>query len=150
MLKEPGPVFRVKLYEDDPRFLPKRATEGAAGWDIRAREEGTIDPGQRVLVPAGFSLQMHRGWECQVRPRSGLALRNGIMVLNSPGTIDADYRGEVGVILLNTSLQGFRYGVGDRIAQIVFSRVWDVVLKTTESLEQSTRGSGGFGSTGKT
>lgn len=132
--------------------LPNKATQGAAGFDLRAAvpaETGLrIEPGHRVLVPTGLSLAIPAGYEGQVRPRSGLALRFGVTVLNSPGTIDCDYRGEVGVILINHGAAPFMVERGDRIAQIVIAKVAECVFEAVEDLTGSDRGADGFGSTG--
>ncbi len=129
--------------------LPEYQSEGASGADVRARltEEIVLAPGARVLVPTGLHLQIPRGLEAQVRPRSGLAARNGISVLNAPGTIDSDYRGEVQVLLVNLGSEPFRISNGDRIAQLVFSPVVRVSFRE-QQIDQTIRGSGGFGSTG--
>ncbi len=130
--------------------LPKAATRGSAGVDLAAAIEGevTIGPGQRELVPTGFSLSIPRGFEGQVRPRSGLALRHGIVVPNSPGTIDADYRGEVKIILLNAGSEAFVIKRGDRIAQLVIAPVVGSVFTEVDTLDETNRGDGGFGHTG--
>ena len=130
--------------------LPERASSGSAGVDLRAaiEEEWTIHPGQRVLVPTGLIVEIPGGWEGQVRPRSGLAWRHGISLLNSPGTIDSDYRGEVKVILANLGQEDCRIRRGDRIAQLVIASVARVTFVASPSLADSDRGSGGFGSTG--
>ena len=130
--------------------LPSPASSGSAGFDLRAAilEELVLRPGERLLVPTGLVLEIPRGWEGQVRPRSGLALKHGIGILNSPGTIDSDYRGEVGVILVNLGEAPFSLQRGDRIAQLVFSRVEPVEWEEVETLGESSRGGGGFGSTG--
>ena len=133
---------------------PAQASPGSSGYDLRAavQEEQVLAPGQRTLVPTGLFLEIPRGWEGQVRPRSGLALRHGVGILNAPGTIDSDYRGEVGVILINWGAEPFLIRRGDRIAQLVFARVEPVEWREAESLEDldaSDRGSGGFGSTGR-
>jgi dUTP pyrophosphatase len=130
--------------------LPRRASAGASGFDLVACLDGSIEiaPGQVALVPTGLCVEIPRGYEGQVRARSGLALRSAIMVLNSPGTIDSDYRGEVGVILANFGKQSFTVKRGDRIAQMVFSAVCDAVLEEVPDLEGSDRGGGGFGHTG--
>jgi dUTP pyrophosphatase len=112
-------------------------------------EKCTLIPGERKLIKTGLFLEIPEGYEAQVRPRSGLALKNGITVLNSPGTIDADYRGEIGVILINHSSEIFEINSGDRIAQLVFAKVEQAVWYETESLNETERGEGGFGSTGK-
>ena len=135
-------------------FLPEYQSDGASGADLRAllSEDLVLHPGERALVPTGLVLEIPPGVEGQVRPRSGLALRHGITVLNSPGTIDSDYRGEVKIILVNLGIDDFRVKSGDRIAQIVFSPVLRVSFRRAESVTdtsaQGERGSGGFGSTG--
>ena len=130
--------------------LPAPGSPGSAGFDLRAavEEEVVIRPGERLLIPTGLVLEIPRGWEGQVRPRSGLALRHGIGILNAPGTIDSDYRGEVGVILVNLGESPFPVKRGDRIAQLVIARTEAVEWDEAESLEDTGRGSGGFGSTG--
>ena len=131
--------------------LPKYQTLLSAGMDLRAYLEDPIvlKPLQRVLVKTGLFISLHPGYEAQVRPRSGLALKKGISVLNSPGTIDADYRGEIGVILINLSDSDFIIDSGDRIAQIVFAKHETVSWKPVNKLDDSLRGNKGFGSTGK-
>lgn len=131
--------------------LPKRMSSGASGFDLFAAVERTIEiePGKWKLIPTGIAIAMPVGLEAQVRPRSGLALKHGITVLNTPGTIDADYRGEIGVILLNLGDKPFSVKRGERIAQMVFQEVASVELKLVESLEETERGAGGFGHTGK-
>ncbi|MEY3048525.1 MAG: hypothetical protein RL365_563 [Bacteroidota bacterium] len=131
--------------------MPSYETSGAAGMDVRANiiDPICVAPGERVLVPTGLFLEIPAGLECQVRPRSGLASKKGITVLNTPGTIDSDYRGEVGVILINLSNEKFTIEPNDRIAQLVFCPVIQVTLIETGALESSDRGTGGFGSTGK-
>ncbi len=132
--------------------LPSYASVGAAGLDlIAAIHDGdvlTLAPCERGLVPTGLALQLPEGFEAQVRPRSGLALKHGVTVLNSPGTIDADYRGEIRVILINLGQEPFTLRRGDRIAQLVVAQVTRAVLHRADSLEQTERGTGGFGSTG--
>lgn len=130
--------------------LPSYATADAAGMDLLAAVEIdiVIDPGQRVLVPTGIALALPAGYEAQVRPRSGLALKHGITVLNAPGTIDADYRGEVGVILVNLGGEPFAIRRGERIAQMVVAPVTRAILDDVAVLPASARGAGGFGSTG--
>ncbi len=125
-------------------------TGNSAGMDVRAhlQESIVLAPGARHLVPTGLFLEIPAGYECQVRPRSGLALKKGITVLNSPGTIDADYRGEVGVILINHSDENFEITDGERIAQLVFAKFEQASWIQTEELSATERGSGGFGSTG--
>lgn len=125
-------------------------SDGASGFDLRAAVDGDIElqPGERRLVPTGIALELPRGTEGQVRPRSGLASRYGITVLNAPGTIDSDYRGEVGVLLIHHGSEPFPIRRGDRIAQLVFARTIDVELGESDDLAPSGRGAGGFGSTG--
>jgi dUTP pyrophosphatase len=134
------------------RDLPllSSASHGSSGFDLRAaiETEVVIRPGERLLVPTGLALEIPHGWEGQVRPRSGLALRHGIGVLNAPGTIDSDYRGEVGVILINLGEAPFSLKRGDRIAQLVISRVEAVEWEEADSLDATDRATGGFGSTG--
>ncbi|HKJ83880.1 MAG TPA: dUTP diphosphatase [Mariprofundaceae bacterium] len=131
--------------------LPFYATEHAAGMDLRAavEEETVLDPGQRTLVPTGLAMALPEGFEAQVRPRSGLALKHGITVLNSPGTVDADYRGEVGVILINHGDTPFHIRRGERIAQIIVAPVTRAELVEVEQLPNTARGEGGFGSSGR-
>lgn len=130
--------------------LPSYATVDAAGMDLLAavKTDIVIGPGKRVLVPTGIALALPTGYEAQVRPRSGLALKHGITVLNAPGTIDADYRGEVGVILVNLGAEPFAIRRGERIAQMVVAPVARAVLDEVPALPASMRGAGGFGSTG--
>ena len=131
--------------------LPKYETLLSAGMDLRAYLDDPIvlKPFQRVLVKTGLFISLHPGYEAQVRPRSGLALKKGISVLNSPGTIDADYRGEIGVILINLSDLDFEINSGDRIAQMVIARHETISWKVVDKLDNSLRGDKGFGSTGK-
>lgn len=130
--------------------LPAPASPGSAGLDLRAAIAGAllIQPGERVAVPTGLVLEIPVGWEGQVRPRSGLALRHGIGLINAPGTIDSDYRGEVAVLLINLGDQPFTLRRGDRIAQLVLARAEAVEWEEADSLADSSRGDGGFGSTG--
>lgn len=130
--------------------LPEKATELCAGMDLRAAvdRELRIEPGTAASVPTGLKIAVPPGFEAQVRPRSGLALKHRILVPNSPGTIDADYRGEVAVILFNGGTDAFVIRRGDRIAQMVIKQVPDVELVEVEALEETERGAGGFGSTG--
>lgn len=133
--------------------LPAYETEGSAGLDLRAAipegETLTLKPLSRALVPTGLKIAVPQGYEVQVRPRSGLALKFGITCLNSPGTIDSDYRGEVGVILINLGSEDFVINRGDRIAQMVVARHARIAWKAEESLDETGRGGGGFGSTGR-
>jgi dUTP pyrophosphatase len=130
--------------------LPARASSGSSGFDLLACVDSEVElaPGEVILVPTGFCLEIPEGYEAQVRPRSGLAFRSGITVLNTPGTIDSDYRGEVGVVLINFGKTPFTVKRGDRIAQLVFARVCQPVFEDVDCLEDSTRGEGGFGHTG--
>ena len=130
--------------------LPAYATKGSAGMDLTAAIEEAIvlEPGGRTLISTGISLALPIGYEAQIRPRSGLALKNGITVLNSPGTVDADYRGEIKVILANLGTEKFTIERGMRIAQMVIAKHEHVVWDEVESLDESERGEGGFGSTG--
>ena len=132
--------------------LPAYATVGAAGVDLRAnfpdRASVVLAPGARVLVPTGLRIAVPAGYEAQVRPRSGLALRHGITLANSPGTIDSDYRGPLGVIVLNAGQKAFRIDHGMRIAQIVVAPVVRAAFELAETLDDTARGTGGFGSTG--
>jgi dUTP pyrophosphatase len=128
--------------------LPAYATEGAAGMDVVSAEELILAPGARHAVGTGFAMAIPHGYEVQVRPRSGLALKHGITCLNTPGTIDSDYRGEVKVILANLGAEPFEIKRGDRIAQLVPAPVQRATLSEVTSLDETTRGAGGFGSTG--
>jgi dUTP pyrophosphatase len=130
--------------------LPKYETPLSAGMDIRANIDTEVElkPMERKLIPTGIFMEIPEGYECQVRPRSGLALKKGITVLNSPGTIDADYRGEVGVILINLSAENVVIEPAERIAQLVFAKVEQANWNVTGNLSETSRGAGGFGSTG--
>ena len=128
---------------------PAYATDGAAGMDVVSAVEATIAPGARAAIPTGFAIAIPVGYEVQVRPRSGLALKHGVTCLNTPGTIDSDYRGEVQVILINHGQAPFAIARGDRIAQLVPAPVQRAMLDEVETLEDTVRGSGGFGSTGR-
>lgn len=141
-------IQRLPAARDLP--LPSYASPGSSGFDLRAAIDGEVvlRPGERLLVPTGLVLEIPPGWEGQVRPRSGLALRHGIGVVNAPGTIDSDYRGEVGVILINLGEAPFELKRGDRVAQLVIAPVERIEWEEADSLEASGRGSGGFGSTG--
>jgi dUTP pyrophosphatase len=142
-------VRRLPHNQDLP--LPVYATEGAAGMDLLAAvtEPMSIAPGQRTLIPTGLAIALPAGYELQIRPRSGLALRNGIVLPNSPGTIDEDYRGEIQVIVLNTGSEPFRVERGTRIAQAVLAPVVRVAWNEVADLDVTTRNEGGFGSTGR-
>jgi dUTP pyrophosphatase len=141
-------VRRLPGAEDLP--LPEYATPGAAGVDLRAAvdEELTLPPGSRCLVPTGIAIALPEGYEAQLRPRSGLALKHGVTLLNTPGTVDADYRGEVKVILINLGKEPFTIRRGDRIAQLVVQPVTKVKWRETDDLSPTSRGDGGFGHTG--
>jgi dUTP pyrophosphatase len=143
--------MKVKVINKSKHALPNYETMCSAGLDLRACIDApyTLQPLERTLIKTGLFLEIPAGFEAQVRPRSGLALKKGITVLNAPGTIDADYRGEVGVILINLSKQPFVIEDGDRIAQLVFAKVTQAEWELTEDLSKTERGEGGFGSTGK-
>ena len=148
-------AIRLTYLEDADRDIPLPAyeTPGAAGADLRANlpDRGTIDlaPGARALVPTGLRIEIPDGYEVQIRPRSGLALKFGITLPNSPGTIDSDYRGPLGVIVMNAGAEGFRISHGDRIAQMVVAPVVQARFELADSLSETDRGAGGFGSTGR-
>lgn len=141
----------VKIINKSKHPLPHYATQGAAGMDLRANLEDKVilGPLERTLIKTGLFIELPIGYEAQVRPRSGLALKKGITVLNSPGTIDADYRGEIGIILVNLSQESFVIEDGERIAQMIIAQHEQANLKEVSVLEESQRGAGGFGSTGK-
>nr|WP_156787326.1 dUTP diphosphatase [Erythrobacter sp. SD-21] len=128
--------------------LPAYATEGAAGMDVLSAESVTLRPGQRHAVATGLAMAIPHGYEFQVRPRSGLALKHGISVPNTPGTIDSDYRGELKVILINHGADDFAIARGDRVAQLVLAPVTQAAFQEVDELDETTRGEGGFGSTG--
>ena len=140
----------VKIINRSRHQLPEYATALSAGMDIRANidEPVTLQPLERRLIPTGLFISLPEGYECQIRPRSGLALRHGISLVNTPGTIDADYRGEIGVILVNLSSEPFVINDGERIAQMVVSRYSRVEWLCVETLDATDRGEGGFGHTG--
>jgi len=131
-------------------LTPKYETSGSSGMDIAAyiKQDIIINPGEKALIPTGFSLSVPQGYEVQIRPRSGLAAKKGVTVLNTPGTIDSDYRGEIKVILINLSKDVFYVKSGERIAQIVVCPVKQVVVEEVNELSETNRGAGGFGSTG--
>ena len=143
--------MKVKIVNHSPYPCPAYATEQSAGVDLRANLEAPVilHPLQRTLVPTGLHIALPKGYEAQVRPRSGLAARHGITVLNSPGTIDADYRGEIRAILVNLSNDPFEILPGERIAQMVIARHEQVEWEAVDQLDETRRGTGGFGSTGK-
>ena len=142
--------MNVKIINNSGHELPSYATGSSAGMDLRANlsESVTLAPLARTIVKTGLFIELPVGYEAQVRPRSGLAAKKGITVLNSPGTIDADYRGEIGVILVNLSNDAFTIESGERIAQLVISKHEHIAWNEVEVLEESSRGAGGFGSTG--
>ena len=144
-------MLNVQIINKSKHPLPAYATSFSAGMDIRANltEPVTLAPMQRCLVPTGLYIALPAGFEAQIRPRSGLALKKGITVLNSPGTIDADYRGEVCIILVNLSAEPFVIEDGERIAQMVIARHEQAVWQEVEVLDETERGAGGFGHTGK-
>jgi dUTP pyrophosphatase len=142
--------MQVKITNKSKHDLPKYETAGSSGMDIRANidEVVTLKPFERALIKTGLFLEMDVSIECQIRPRSGLALKKGLTVLNTPGTVDADYRGEIGVILINLSEEEVVIEDGERIAQMVFCPIQKVTLTEVMELTDSARGAGGFGSTG--
>ena len=143
-------IKRINLnYDDIP--LPSYATEGSAGMDIRAAVENEliVKPSQVVLVPTNLSVEIPSGFEIQIRPRSGLAANHSVGILNSPGTIDSDYRGEIKIILMNFGKEDFKINRGDRIAQLVAAKIYRASLDETNVLNNSKRGKGGFGHTGQ-
>ena len=141
----------IKIINQSSNPLPAYATKGSSGMDIKANlsEAISIAPQERTLIPTGISLEIPEGYEAQIRTRSGMALKHGIACLNSPGTIDADYRGEIKVILINLSADIQIIHPGDRIAQIIFAKVETVQWIETETINETSRGDGGFGHTGK-
>ena len=143
--------MQVKIVNHSPFPLPAYATALSAGMDLRAdlQEPLTLGPLERAMVPTGLHIELPAGFEAQIRPRSGLAAKHGISIVNAPGTIDADYRGEIKVVLVNLSNEPFAIAPGERIAQMVVARHETVEWVPVETLEESERGSGGFGSTGK-
>ena len=142
---------KVKIISKEGVIIPKYMTEEAAGMDICADLEKPLVLGslERVLVPTGIRLEIPVGYEVQVRPRSGLALKHGLTLLNSPGTIDSDYRGEIGIILVNISKEEYTIQPNERIAQLILGKVYQIEFENVEILNESSRESGGFGHTGK-
>jgi dUTP pyrophosphatase len=140
----------VRIKNTSPHTLPAYETPLSAGVDLRANHGGeiTLKPLERKLIKTGLFIEIPEGYEAQVRPRSGLALKRGLTVLNSPGTIDADYRGEIGVILINLSNEEVSLEDGERIAQLVFAKVEQATWESIDKLSETSRGAGGFGSTG--
>jgi dUTP pyrophosphatase len=143
-------VKRVRRDRDREIPLPRYMTEYSAGMDLYAavEEEVRLDPGERKLIPTGIALSIPEGYEGQVRPRSGMALRAGVTLVNTPGTIDADYRGEVGVLLINFGHQPFTVRRGDRVAQLVIAPVFQATIELVDELDDTPRSTGGFGHTG--
>lgn len=143
--------MKVRIVNHSPFPTPAYATEQSAGVDLKANIQEPVELGslERKLIPTGLYIALPKGYEAQVRPRSGLALKHGISVLNTPGTIDADYRGEIGVILVNLSKEPFVINPGERIAQMVIAKHETIEWEEVESLDVTARGAGGFGSTGK-
>ena len=147
-----GRALKIRVKKLRPSaVLPEYQTEHSAGMDLHARIDKPIiiKPGERLLVPTGIAIVVPEGYEAQIRPRSGLAIKNGITMLNTPGTIDADYRGEINVILINHGQEDFTINNGDRIAQMVISKFEKAQWQEVKELDETIRGAGGFGSTGK-
>jgi dUTP pyrophosphatase len=142
--------MKVKIVNRSDNPLPGYSTSFSAGMDLRAnlQDPVVLSPLERKLIPTGLYVELPEGYEAQIRPRSGLALKKGISVLNTPGTIDADYRGEIGIILVNMSKEEFTVQPGERICQMVINKVETVIWEEVEDLEESARGAGGFGHTG--
>ena len=142
--------LNVNIVNKSHHPLPQYATEGSAGMDVRAflAEPVTLEPGQRALIPTGLYIALPPGYECQIRPRSGLAIKHGISLVNTPGTVDADYRGEIGVIVINHSGLPFTINDGERICQMVISAYSRVTWNPVASLDTTERGAGGFGHSG--
>lgn len=143
--------LEVKIINRSHHPLPSYGTFEAAGMDVRAfLPEGPVvlKPGQRALIPTGLFMQLPQGYECQIRPRSGLALKHGLSIVNSPGTVDADYRGEIGVILINLGNEDFTVNDGERVCQMVITRYSHVKWEEVKELDHTKRGTGGFGHTG--
>ena len=143
--------MKIKIVNQSRHPLPSYSTLLSAGMDLRAHLDHpiTLPPGARILVPTGLYISLPQGYEAQIRPRSGLALKKGITILNAPGTIDADYRGEVGIIIANLSQEDFVINDGDRIAQMVIARHETVEWEQCDTLDETVRGAGGFGHTGQ-
>ncbi len=142
---------KVKIINESGHDLPAYSTPASAGMDVRAclKEPVVLQPLQRALIPTGLRIQLPAGYECQLRPRSGLALKHGISLVNTPGTIDADYRGEIGVILINLSNEPFTVNNGERICQMIITTYSHTIWEEVEVLDESERGDGGFGHTGR-
>lgn len=144
-------MIEIKIVNNGTQPLPEYATNGSAGMDLRANIENPIliKPLDRKLIPTGLHIALPEGYEAQVRPRSGLAIKKGITVLNTPGTIDSDYRGDIGVILVNLSNEDYVVQPGERIAQMIINKYEQAEFKLVENLDETERGEGGFGHTGK-
>lgn len=141
----------IKIVNTSGNNIPEYATEGAAGMDLRAwlPQPLVLEPMERKMIPTGLFFEIPEGYEVQVRPRSGMAIKHGITCLNSPGTVDSDYRGEIKIILINLSTEPHTINSGDRIAQMVVAKVEKAIFQTVDQLQSTTRGQGGFGHTGK-
>ena len=143
-------TIKVKIINRSHHPLPEYATPGSAGMDVRAflKEPVTLGPLERALIPTGLYMQLPHGYECQIRPRSGLAIKHGISLVNTPGTVDADYRGEIGVIVINLSNEPFTINDGERICQMVIKEYTRVDLEPVDRIDETERGHGAFGHTG--
>lgn len=143
--------MKIKIVNNGTQPLPQYATNGSAGMDLRANIENPIliKPLDRKLIPTGLHIALPEGYEAQIRPRSGLAIKHGITCLNTPGTIDSDYRGDIGVILVNLSNEDYVVHPGERIAQMIINKYEQAEFKLVETLDETERGEGGFGHTGK-
>ena len=148
-MRENMVTVRFNMMEGCENLIPKKAHHDDAAFDLRARKEMLLEPGKAHLVPTGLFLELPTHYEAQIRPRSGLALKHSLTIPNSPGTIDAGYRGEVGIIMLNAGKEVFTVKRGERIAQMVINRLPEVELIQVDELTETKRGAGGFGSTGK-
>ncbi|MCH5326174.1 MAG: dUTP diphosphatase [Duncaniella sp.] len=142
--------MKVKIINSSANALPAYETPSSAGMDLRAHlaEPVTLGPLERRLIPTGLRIELPQGYECQIRPRSGLALRHGISIVNTPGTVDADYRGDIGIIVINLSAEPYTITPGERIAQMVIKRYVKAEWEPTSILDETERGAGGFGHTG--
>ena len=141
--------IEIPIILGEDAIMPTYQSAGAAGLDLCTTKDFGLDPLERMLVPTGIRLEIPQGYEGQVRPRSGLALKHGIAMVNAPGTIDSDYRGEIGVLLVNLGQNRVEFNAGDRVAQLVICPVIQASLRVVTQLDETERGSGGFGSTGK-
>jgi len=142
-------MINVKIKKiKDNAIIPKYVHEGDSGVDLYSAEDYLLKPGERVLVSTGLKIAIPKGYEAQIRPKSGLALNNGVSIVNTPGTIDAGYRGEIGIITINLGKENFKIEKGKKIAQMVFNKVEEAKFEEVEDLDNTKRGDGGFGSTG--